>query len=338
MEEEIFKQEELSLQDNALPLPIVATPGGAMLETGEFSSPNFRHLRSGWRIDARGNAEFNDITILGNISRIVTFTVSSAGNMSAGDVAMILTDGTVATASMGANTASTSMYRIIGIALESKKSGETIRILREGTYVTSGLTAGSFYGCSEAFSSETTFQNASRNTSQDMKSIVAQTFTPTKTFISSIAFTVQSPLGAGTYNYTRRLYRGTPGSGTLLVQEATSTTLSGGGEFLITWTFGSGTDYQLVTPGETMYFELESAVLGELNSRYQNTDVYSGGNYYIAGVSQPTSDARFIIGEKVGQGVLTTSYVSQIVGVGGEMGIAVSTTNLDLFGLPFQQQ
>lgn len=59
-----FKQEELPLPE-PIANPIVPVPGGAVLQQGDFTSPNFRHLRSGWKVDSKGNAEFQSITAAG---------------------------------------------------------------------------------------------------------------------------------------------------------------------------------------------------------------------------------------------------------------------------------
>lgn len=50
-----------------LPLNIVPIPDGSILENGSMSSPNFRKDSSGWRIDAEGDAEFNNAVIRGTI-------------------------------------------------------------------------------------------------------------------------------------------------------------------------------------------------------------------------------------------------------------------------------
>lgn len=60
--EPIFTQEELpEIPD--LQNPIVPVIGGAILQTGDFTSPNYRKGQAGWKIDSRGNAEFQNITV-----------------------------------------------------------------------------------------------------------------------------------------------------------------------------------------------------------------------------------------------------------------------------------
>ncbi len=48
-------------------IPIVPIPEGAMLEKGDFQSPNFRTGQAGWRLRSNGDFEGNDGTFRGNI-------------------------------------------------------------------------------------------------------------------------------------------------------------------------------------------------------------------------------------------------------------------------------
>lgn len=60
-----FTQAELPPISEALPNPIVPVIGGAILQTGDFISPNYRKYRTGWKFNSRGEAEFQFLT-LGN--------------------------------------------------------------------------------------------------------------------------------------------------------------------------------------------------------------------------------------------------------------------------------
>ena len=71
------KQESLPEKVEA-PLNIEATPFGSVLKSGELSSPNFRHSRSGWRVQSDGTAEFRNVSASGTFSiGGVTKTISS---------------------------------------------------------------------------------------------------------------------------------------------------------------------------------------------------------------------------------------------------------------------
>ena len=77
-----FKQEETPAII-AQGLPIVESPTGATLKTGDFTSPNYRKSRSGWKVDANGNAEFQSIILSGKnvlwtYYNKVTFTAETA--------------------------------------------------------------------------------------------------------------------------------------------------------------------------------------------------------------------------------------------------------------------
>ena len=58
--QEEFRQEQLP---EPLPpkIPIVPSPAGAILESGEFTSPNYKKNSIGWKVDSLGRAEFLDI-------------------------------------------------------------------------------------------------------------------------------------------------------------------------------------------------------------------------------------------------------------------------------------
>ena len=65
-------------------IPIVATPGGAVLEEGEFASPNYVPNLSGWKINSDGEAEFTDVIVNGSSLALSPFF----GDGSDGDLIM----------------------------------------------------------------------------------------------------------------------------------------------------------------------------------------------------------------------------------------------------------
>lgn len=92
------------------PLPIVATPLGAVLSNGEFASPNYRRGESGWRIDSEGNAEFQSLTIAGTFVEISKGTFGGDGT----DGVLAITSGTT-TLDLGASKVFSKNYSSISI-------------------------------------------------------------------------------------------------------------------------------------------------------------------------------------------------------------------------------
>ena len=72
-----------------LELNIVPTPGGSTLKDGELKSPNFVHLKKGWRVDSEGKAEFQSITLNG-----VALTNKGTFGGDGSDGALSITSGT----------------------------------------------------------------------------------------------------------------------------------------------------------------------------------------------------------------------------------------------------
>lgn len=95
-----FRQEPLP-EVIVPPLNIIPSPTGSILEDGDFSSPNFRHSQSGWRVTAAGEAEFQSITA--NISQTIK-NVIAGENLSAHDAVYIAPSSTASNIAFDAAT------------------------------------------------------------------------------------------------------------------------------------------------------------------------------------------------------------------------------------------
>lgn len=107
MTEDIFKQEMLP-GEKPNEIPIIPSANGATLINGSLSSPNYAKDRSGWNIDAEGDAEFDDIKARGNMERNdfhwTTFFESLDGYSVTDGVSIAGTGVTITTDGSGINT------------------------------------------------------------------------------------------------------------------------------------------------------------------------------------------------------------------------------------------
>lgn len=152
-------------------------------------------------ISKAGAAIFSSIT---TIDPIIIDTLTAAENITAGDVVMVLPDGTVAKAS---SEDIETIPRHYGIATTTATVGTTVKVQKTGPYTTSGLTAGKFYGATTAQGTEAiTIDQTTGGSFYDAVLGVGQSYTTTKTFTTGISLHLSSPLGTGSYGYTLYAY------------------------------------------------------------------------------------------------------------------------------------
>lgn len=158
-------------------------------------------------VSKAGAAIFSSIT---TIDPVIIDTLTTAEDITAGDLVMLLPNGTVCKAVYETDT----VAKLYGIATTTALSGANVQVQKTGPYTTSGLTAGRFYGATTTQGTEAiTTDEDTGGSFYDAILGVGQSYTTTKLYTTGISLHLSSPLGTGSYAYTMYMYPLFPSEG-----------------------------------------------------------------------------------------------------------------------------
>ena len=123
---------------SALETPIIPVAGGAVLQSGEFKSPNYITGQRGWKINSEGDAEFRSVKIAGALmEKTSTFTTDVT-------VAGTETETNLMSFTLVANSLGTSNALFGKIFISDCDTlngvGKTFRLYYAGTSISVGIT------------------------------------------------------------------------------------------------------------------------------------------------------------------------------------------------------
>lgn len=147
--------------------------------------------------DENSNMTFDTTNGLQINDPVISDVMIAGEDIIAGDFVAILSTGKIYKTNYYVDTG-----RNYGVALNSGSIDDEIRVQKSGPFITSGLTSGSFYYPSTAYSDESiTLDETNRDSVYDASLGVGQIFKGSRLFNSAISFYLSSPLGTGIYNY-----------------------------------------------------------------------------------------------------------------------------------------
>lgn len=206
---------------------------------------------------------------------IIMDTLTTAENINAGAVVMILNDGTVCNANNEVET----IPHHYGIAVTTASVSTSIKVQKTGLYTTSGLIPGRFYGAGSGYDTEAiTIDPNTGGSFYDANLGVGQSYTTTKLFTTGISLHLSSPLGTGSYAYKLRMYPVFPSEGgparNLVYDTALSVLSINRSGSTATVVMGAGTTLFPVTDG---YVLIAGAVETAYNGWHKITGVSVSG-------------------------------------------------------------